>query len=82
MAKMPKLPVADMMWRPNSDMITGNEAWILCGGTHQSIISYDLSAVIIRVFTEIINMGLIHGANTDIDTLLGQMRLGDVIWNR
>ena len=31
MKKMPKLPVASVMWRPEPDMITGNEAWILCG---------------------------------------------------
>ena len=29
--KMPKLPVASAMWRPEPDMITGNESWILSG---------------------------------------------------
>ena len=41
---MPNLPVACAMWKPAPDMITGNEAWILSGGTHHSVISYDLSA--------------------------------------
>lgn len=83
MAKMPNLPVAGVMWRPKPDMITGNEAWILCGGIHHSVISYDLTAQMMRDFAEIIGMEFIYiGAHTDIDALRDQLCLGDVVWRR
>lgn len=41
---MPKLPVASAFWRPEPNLITGAEAWILAGGAHHTAFSYDLSA--------------------------------------
>jgi L-arabinose isomerase len=82
MAKMPKLPVACVMWRPMPDMITGNEAWIRCGGTHHSVISYDLTAEHMADFAEIMGLEFIHiGKNTTIEDLKLRLALGDVIWS-
>jgi L-arabinose isomerase len=41
---MPKLPVASAFWRPEPDLSTGAEAWILAGGAHHTAFSYDLNA--------------------------------------
>lgn len=41
---MPKLPVASAFWRPEPDLSTGAEAWILAGGAHHTAFSYDLTA--------------------------------------
>ncbi len=41
---MPKLPVASAFWRPEPDLTTGAEAWILAGGAHHTAFSYDLNA--------------------------------------
>ncbi len=41
---MPKLPVASAFWRPEPDLMTGAEAWILAGGAHHTAFSYDLNA--------------------------------------
>lgn len=47
------------------------------------MISYDLTAQMMRDFAEIIGMEFIHiGAHTDIDALRDQLRLGDVVWGR
>jgi L-arabinose isomerase len=82
MAKMSKLPVACVMWRPMPDMITGNEAWIRCGGTHHSVISYDLTAEHMADFAEIMGLEFIHiGKNTTIEDLKLRLALGDVIWS-
>lgn len=78
---MPNLPVACAMWKPEPDMITGNEAWILCGGTHHSVISYDLTAENMKDFAEIMGMECIHiGKDTTIDDLRLKLKLGDLIW--
>jgi L-arabinose isomerase len=83
MQKMPNLPVASVMWRPAPDMVTGNEAWILCGGTHHSVISYDIDAQVMRDFAEIMGIEFIHiNKGTKIDALRGKLALGDIIWGR
>lgn len=83
MEKMPKLPVASVMWKPEPDMITGNEAWILSGGTHHSVISYDLTAENISDFAEIMGIEFIHiGKNTTIPELREKLAIGDCIWKR
>ena len=83
MGKMPNLPVASVMWRPEPDMVTGNEAWILCGGTHHSVISYDLTAEHMRDFAEIMGIEFIHiNAGTTIPELRDKLAAGDVIWGR
>lgn len=41
---MPMLPVAVNFWRPEPDLCTGAEAWILAGGAHHTAFSYDLTA--------------------------------------
>ncbi len=41
---MPKLPVATAFWRPEPNLATGAEAWILAGGAHHTAFSYDLTA--------------------------------------
>ena len=41
---MPKLPVASAFWRPEPNLTTGAEAWILAGGAHHTAFSFDLTA--------------------------------------
>lgn len=41
---MPKLPVASAFWRPQPNLTTGAEAWIIAGGAHHTAFSYDLTA--------------------------------------
>jgi len=81
MQKMPNLPVASVMWRPMPDMITGNEAWIRCGGTHHSVMSYDLTAENMADFAEILGIEFMHiSKDTTIDAIKTKLAMGDVIW--
>jgi L-arabinose isomerase len=41
---MPKLPVATALWKPEPDLITGAEAWLLAGGAHHTAFSLDLTS--------------------------------------
>lgn len=40
---MPNLPVASAFWKPEPNLATGAEAWILAGGAHHTAFSYDLT---------------------------------------
>ncbi len=78
---MPKLPVARVMWKPLPDLVTASEAWILSGGAHHSVLSYDLDIEHIRSFANIVDMELIHiGAKTDIAELEDQLKINDIVW--
>lgn len=41
---MPKLPVATALWKPQPNLATGAESWILAGGAHHTAFSLDLTA--------------------------------------
>ena len=80
---MPHLPVASAMWKPAPDMITGNEAWILSGGTHHSVISYDLTAEHMKDFAEIMGIECVHiSKDTTIEALRLNLAMGDIIWSK
>lgn len=60
--KMPKLPVARVMWKILPDFATGTEAWIYAGGAHHAVVSTALTVEDIRLFakftdTELIEIG-------------------------
>jgi L-arabinose isomerase len=40
---MPRLPVARAVWRPQPDLRTSAEAWILAGGPHHTALSQALT---------------------------------------
>jgi L-arabinose isomerase len=67
---MPKLPVARAMWDLKPDFYTATEAWILAGGAHHTVMSYDLDADTLKMFAENLGIEFIHINNqTTIDTL-------------
>ena len=41
---MPNLPVARVMWKPEPNLATGIECWIIAGGAHHTVLSYDVTA--------------------------------------
>ena len=80
---MPKLPVAAVLWRPLPDLETSAEAWIYAGGAHHSVLSYGLTAEVMRHFAEIMDIEFVHiGAHTNIPALRQELRYNDVIWRR
>ena len=80
---MPKLPVAAVLWRPLPDLETSAEAWILAGGAHHSVLSYGLTAEVMRHFAEIMDIEFVHiGEHTNIPALRQELRYNDVIWRK
>ncbi len=42
--EMPNLPVARVMWKINPNLREGIRQWIMAGGAHHTVLSYDISA--------------------------------------
>lgn len=78
---MPNLPVAQVMWRPLPDLSTSAEAWILAGGAHHTVLSYQLDAEHMKDFCNMLGIECIHiSKDTTIDALEKELTWNDIVW--
>jgi L-arabinose isomerase len=78
---MPNLPVARVMWKPLPDLVTGAEAWILAGGAHHTVLSYDCDTELMRDWARIMDIEfvLIDG-DTKPAKFESELMASDVLW--
>ncbi|WP_439585519.1 L-arabinose isomerase [Dyadobacter bucti] len=57
--KLPKLPVARVLWKPAPDMQTGCAAWIYAGGAHHTVYSQNLTTDHIEAFSEMTGVEMV-----------------------
>ncbi|PLO27923.1 L-arabinose isomerase, partial [Klebsiella pneumoniae] len=50
---LPKLPVANALWKAQPDLRTASEAWIIAGGAHHTVFSHALNLDDMRQFAEL-----------------------------
>ena len=78
---MPNLPVARVMWKPMPDLMTGIEAWITAGGAHHTVLSYDVSAEMMKDFANIMGIEFVHiTKDTTVEALEEKLLVADLIW--
>lgn len=74
---MPKLPVATAFWKPEPNLTTGAEAWILAGGAHHTAFSYDITAEQMVDWAEFMGIEcVLIDEHTDIRTFKNELK-----WN-
>ncbi|MCL1949367.1 MAG: L-arabinose isomerase [Turicibacter sp.] len=79
--QMPKLPVAATMWKPKPCLEVSAEAWILAGGAHHSVLSFDLNAQHLRDWAEMMEIEFVHiHEGTTINELKRDLFFADVAW--
>lgn len=81
--KLPKLPVARVLWKPYPDMPTGCTAWILAGGAHHTCYSQNLTAEHLRDFADMagIEFALID-RNTEIHRFRNELRWNEAYYRK
>ena len=78
---MPNLPVARVMWRAYPDLCTGAKLWILAGGAHHTVLSYDADAQMMEDWAEMMGIEFVHiGPDTTVEGLKQQLFLADLAW--
>jgi L-arabinose isomerase len=78
---MPRLPVARVMWKGMPDLLTGLRCWILAGGAHHSVISYSVTAQMLKDWANIMDIEFIHiDKDTTPEKLEEQLLLADLAW--
>lgn len=75
--KLPKLPVARVLWKPLPDMITACAAWIYAGGAHHTVFSQNLKTEHFEDFAEMFDIEL---SVIDNQTALRQFK-NDLRWS-
>lgn len=78
---MPNLPVARVMWRAVPDLVTGLECWITAGGAHHTVLSYDVTAEMLRDWAKIMDIEFVHiTKDSTPEKLEEELFLKDFAW--
>ena len=78
---MPNLPVARIMWKPLPELETGAQNWIIAGGAHHTVLSFDLTVDNLRDFARMTGIEFVLlDENTTPYALEKELMLGDIIW--
>jgi L-arabinose isomerase len=79
--KLPKLPVARVMWKPLPDLKTAASAWIYAGGAHHTCFSQSLNSQILSDFADIAGIeSIIIDKNTTLRQFKNELRWSESAW--
>lgn len=79
--EMPNLPVARVMWRAMPNLLVGAEAWIIAGGAHHTVLTYDITAEQMRDWARMMDIEFVHiSKDTVIEELEQELFLADLAW--
>ncbi len=77
-AELPRLPVARAVWRPQPELSTAAEAWLLAGGSHHSVFTMALGIEALRDLAQIAGIELlVIDAGTSVAQFANELR-----WNQ
>ena len=78
---MPNLPVARVMWKAMPNLTTGVECWIIAGGAHHTVLSYDVTAEMLRDWARIMDIEFVHiDKHTTGQKLEEELLVKDLVW--
>ncbi|MDR1600033.1 MAG: L-arabinose isomerase [Oscillospiraceae bacterium] len=78
---MPNLPVARVMWRPLPSFAEAAKCWILAGGAHHTVFSYDADTAMLEDWAEIMGVEFVNiGVGTTFDALKKDLFAADLAW--
>ncbi|MBO4279547.1 MAG: L-arabinose isomerase [Spirochaetales bacterium] len=79
--EMPNLPVARVMWKGLPDLATGIECWIMAGGAHHTVLSYDVDAEMLADWARIMDIEFVHiGKDTTAEKFEKELFYNDIAW--
>jgi L-arabinose isomerase len=79
---MPNLPVAQTMWQPLPNFEDGIKGWILAGGAHHTVYSYDVTTQDLVDFAEFLDIEtVVIDDKTDIVRFKQELKISDLVWS-
>jgi L-arabinose isomerase len=80
--KLPKLPVARVLWKPLPDLKTATAAWIYAGGAHHTVLSYALTSEHLEDFAEMAKIELsVIDKGTQLRSYKNELRQSDLYYH-
>ncbi|UKS29138.1 L-arabinose isomerase [Paenibacillus sp. HWE-109] len=80
---MPKLPVARVLWKPQPSLRDSAESWILAGGAHHTVFSYNVSTEQLVDWAELAGVEVvIINKNTSPLQFRNELRWNEAAWKR
>ncbi len=78
---MPNLPVAGVMWKPLPSLETSAQCWIMAGGAHHSVLSYDVTAEMLHDWAAMMDIEFVHiGADTTAESMEKELLYNDIVY--
>ncbi len=78
---MPNLPVAGVMWKPMPNLAVSAECWIMAGGAHHSVLSYDVTAEMLHDWAQMMGIEFVHiGSDTTVEGMEKELFYNDVAY--
>lgn len=79
--EMPNLPVASVMWKPEPSLESASEAWILAGGAHHTVMTYDIDVETLRDFANYYDIEFVLIDNSlNLNTFTRDLELNDLLY--
>ncbi len=80
-APLPKLPVAQALWKPMPNLEIGAAAWIMAGGTHHTSFSMAINNEYLTDFAEIADVEmLLIDSDTTVRNFKNELKLNEVYY--
>ena len=80
--KLPKLPVARVLWKPLPDLKTATAAWIHAGGAHHTVLSYALTSEHLEDFADMAKIELsMIDKGTELRSYKNELRQLDLYYH-
>lgn len=78
---MPNLPIARVMWKAEPNLEVGAECWILAGGAHHTVLSYDVDAEILGDWARIMGIEFVHiNQSSTPEKLALDLKFSNMVW--
>ena len=75
------IAVRRLGYKPQPSFLKGLECWIIAGGAHHTVLSFDITDEAIRDFARIMKIELVPiNASTTCEGLERDLMLGDIIY--
>ncbi len=80
--RLPKLPVARVLWQPKPDLKTAAAAWILAGGAHHTGYSQAVTTEFMEDFADMFDVELtVIDDNTNLRDLKNELKWSDLYYH-
>ncbi len=76
---MPKLPVAQAVWKVHPDFVSGLEAWLWAGGAHHTAYTTQIDASLLQMWAEAVGIEFVRiGKGSNLESIRSQLVLQEL----